>query len=278
MPTVTLGTEPRSPDTQSPAAHAAPCHAPSDHALTAGGGAAESPVLGGQRHYQPPVPSQGRSPHQPPTARCYGPRGLTWRRHHPLPLLEQAGLEAVAGTEAVGLVPGHQLLHRLQDHAELGGGEIQPPPRPSQRPPGTPGTAARSHQDTQRPAPRAQPLPGPPAPAPRILSTGPHRRGWAACLGPLGCPGPCGRQAPEELCHGSRLGSGPSPRRVGLPRAITGHQTLGGPGGHDNVLQRAQLMNMHCHICLNTPPPLQVPLSLPSGLCPPRCQELQLHL
>lgn len=43
----------------------------------------------------------------------------TWRRHHPLPFLEEAGLEAVSGAEAVGLVSGHQLLHGLQNHTQL---------------------------------------------------------------------------------------------------------------------------------------------------------------
>lgn len=45
----------------------------------------------------------------------------TGRRHHPLPFLEEAGLEAVPGAEAVGLVSGHELLHGLQDHTELWG-------------------------------------------------------------------------------------------------------------------------------------------------------------
>lgn len=45
----------------------------------------------------------------------------TGRRHHPLPFLEEAGLEAVSGAEAVGLVSGHELLHGLQDHTELQG-------------------------------------------------------------------------------------------------------------------------------------------------------------
>lgn len=45
----------------------------------------------------------------------------TWRCHHPLPFLEETGLEAVSGAEAVGLVSGHQLLHGLQNHAELVG-------------------------------------------------------------------------------------------------------------------------------------------------------------
>jgi hypothetical protein len=43
---------------------------------------------------------------------------LTGRRHHALPLLEEGGLEAVAGGEGVGLVARHELLHRLEDHAE----------------------------------------------------------------------------------------------------------------------------------------------------------------
>lgn len=43
----------------------------------------------------------------------------TWWCHHPLPFLEEAGLEAVSGAEAVCLVSGHQLLHGLQNHTEL---------------------------------------------------------------------------------------------------------------------------------------------------------------
>lgn len=43
----------------------------------------------------------------------------TWWCHHPLPFLEQAGLEAVSGAEAVCLVSGHQLLHWLQNHTQL---------------------------------------------------------------------------------------------------------------------------------------------------------------
>lgn len=43
----------------------------------------------------------------------------TWWRHHPLPFLEEAGLEAVSGAEAVCLVSGHQLLHGLQNHTQL---------------------------------------------------------------------------------------------------------------------------------------------------------------
>lgn len=45
----------------------------------------------------------------------------TWRRHHPLPLLEEAGLEAVSGTEVVRLVSRHQFLHWLQNHTQLVG-------------------------------------------------------------------------------------------------------------------------------------------------------------
>lgn len=46
--------------------------------------------------------------------------GLPTRwRHHSLPFLEEAGLEAVSGAEAVGLVSGHQLLHGLQNHTQL---------------------------------------------------------------------------------------------------------------------------------------------------------------
>lgn len=43
----------------------------------------------------------------------------TWWCHHPLPFLEEAGLETVSGTEAVCLVSGHQLLHGLQNHTQL---------------------------------------------------------------------------------------------------------------------------------------------------------------
>lgn len=43
----------------------------------------------------------------------------TWRCHHPLPFLEEAGLEAVSGAEAVCLVSGHQLLHGLQNNTQL---------------------------------------------------------------------------------------------------------------------------------------------------------------
>lgn len=50
---------------------------------------------------------------------CVCVRAPTWRRHHPLPFLEEAGLEAVSGAEAVGLVSGHQLLHGLQNHTQL---------------------------------------------------------------------------------------------------------------------------------------------------------------
>lgn len=46
-------------------------------------------------------------------------RSPTWRCHHPLPFLEEAGLEAVSGAEAVCLVSGHQLLHGLQNHTQL---------------------------------------------------------------------------------------------------------------------------------------------------------------
>ena len=44
---------------------------------------------------------------------------FTWRRYHFLPLLEECGFEAVPGVERVRLVPGHELLHRLQDDAQL---------------------------------------------------------------------------------------------------------------------------------------------------------------
>lgn len=43
----------------------------------------------------------------------------TWWRHHPLPFLKEAGLEAVSGAETVCLVSGHQFLHGLQNHAQL---------------------------------------------------------------------------------------------------------------------------------------------------------------
>lgn len=49
-----------------------------------------------------------------------GGKALTGRCYHPLPLLEKAGLEAVSGAEAVGLVTGHEFLHGLQYHTELG--------------------------------------------------------------------------------------------------------------------------------------------------------------
>lgn len=42
--------------------------------------------------------------------------GPTWRCYHSLPLLEEAGFQAVSGAQAVGLMPGHQLLHGLQYH------------------------------------------------------------------------------------------------------------------------------------------------------------------
>lgn len=45
----------------------------------------------------------------------------TWRCHHPLPLLEEAGLEAVSGTKVVRLVSRHQFLHWLQNHTQLVG-------------------------------------------------------------------------------------------------------------------------------------------------------------
>lgn len=45
--------------------------------------------------------------------------GTTWRRHHPLPLLEETGLQAVSGTQTVRLVSRHQLLHGLQYHTKL---------------------------------------------------------------------------------------------------------------------------------------------------------------
>lgn len=47
-------------------------------------------------------------------------RILTRGCYHALPLLEKAGLEAVSGAEAVGLVARHELLHGLEDHTELG--------------------------------------------------------------------------------------------------------------------------------------------------------------
>lgn len=42
----------------------------------------------------------------------------SWWSHHSLPFLEQAGLETVPGAEVVGLVPGHELLHGLQDYTQ----------------------------------------------------------------------------------------------------------------------------------------------------------------
>lgn len=47
-------------------------------------------------------------------------QALTRRCYHALPLLEKAGLEAVSGAEAVGLVTGHEFLHGLEYHTELG--------------------------------------------------------------------------------------------------------------------------------------------------------------
>lgn len=47
-------------------------------------------------------------------------KALTRRCYHALPLLEKAGLEAVSGAEAVGLVAGHEFLHGLEYHTELG--------------------------------------------------------------------------------------------------------------------------------------------------------------
>lgn len=44
---------------------------------------------------------------------------FTWRRYHSLPLLEEAGLQAVSGAQTVRLMSGHQLLHGLQDHTKL---------------------------------------------------------------------------------------------------------------------------------------------------------------
>ena len=46
---------------------------------------------------------------------------FTWGRDHLLPLLEERGFEAVPGVERVRLVPGHELLHRLQDDTQLQG-------------------------------------------------------------------------------------------------------------------------------------------------------------
>lgn len=46
------------------------------------------------------------------------PCRLRGGRYHALPLLEEAGLEAVTGAEAVGLVAGHKLLHGLEYHTE----------------------------------------------------------------------------------------------------------------------------------------------------------------
>lgn len=45
--------------------------------------------------------------------------GCTWRCNHSLPLLEEAGLQAVSGAQAVGFMSGHQLLHGLQNHTKL---------------------------------------------------------------------------------------------------------------------------------------------------------------
>lgn len=47
-------------------------------------------------------------------------KALTRGCYHALPLLEEAGLETVTGAEAVGLVAGHELLHGLEYHTELG--------------------------------------------------------------------------------------------------------------------------------------------------------------
>lgn len=63
------------------------------------------------------------------TQTLYGPCGTgatqvpfpTWRCHHPLPLLEEAGLEAISRTKVVRLVSGHQFLHWLQNHTQLVG-------------------------------------------------------------------------------------------------------------------------------------------------------------
>ena len=44
---------------------------------------------------------------------------VTWWSDHSLPLLEEGRLEAVPGAEAVRLVTRHQLLHGLQDDAQL---------------------------------------------------------------------------------------------------------------------------------------------------------------
>lgn len=51
----------------------------------------------------------------------YRPKVLTGGCYHTLPLLEKAGLEAVARAEAVGLVAGHELLHGLEYHTQLWG-------------------------------------------------------------------------------------------------------------------------------------------------------------
>lgn len=48
-------------------------------------------------------------------------KALTGGCYHALPLLEKAGLEAITGAEAVGLVAGHELLHGLEYHTELRG-------------------------------------------------------------------------------------------------------------------------------------------------------------
>lgn len=46
-------------------------------------------------------------------------RQLTRGRHHALPFLEEGRLQTVAGVQAIGLVPWHELLHGLQNHAQL---------------------------------------------------------------------------------------------------------------------------------------------------------------
>lgn len=48
---------------------------------------------------------------------------VTWRGYHSLPLLKEAGLQAVSWAQAVGLMSGHQLLHGLQYHTKLYGRE-----------------------------------------------------------------------------------------------------------------------------------------------------------
>lgn len=43
---------------------------------------------------------------------------LTWRCHHPLPLLEQRRFQAFARPKVEGFLPRHKLLHWLKDDAK----------------------------------------------------------------------------------------------------------------------------------------------------------------